>query len=108
MLQVPDVGGPAMLRSSIHRIAIFSVAIFFAAGSLAATCAAEQPAVDKPAAKQKAAEDSPDRQAKLKSALSKMLSGATLEGSFTSTGAGSDPSKLSREKYTLGEVKKLT
>ena len=36
-----------------------------------------------------------------------MLSGATLEGSFTSTGAGSDPTKLSREKYTLGEVKKL-
>lgn len=97
-----------MLRSSIHRIAIFSVAIFFAADFLAATCAAEQPAGEKPAAKQKAADDSPDRQAKLESALSKMLSGATLEGSFTSTGAGSDPSKLSREKYTLGEVKKLT
>ena len=36
-----------------------------------------------------------------------MLSGATLEGSFTSTGPGSDASKLGREKYTLGEVKKV-
>ena len=37
-----------------------------------------------------------------------MLSGATLEGSFTSTSAGSDPSKLSRDKYTLGQVKKVS
>jgi hypothetical protein len=42
--------------------------------------------------------NSPERQAKLEAALSKMLSGATLEGSFTSTGAGGDPSKLSRDK----------
>jgi hypothetical protein len=47
------------------------------------------------------------RQAELEAALVKMLSGATLEGSFTSTGAGRDPTKLSREKYTLGEVKKV-
>ena len=39
--------------------------------------------------------------------LANMLSGATLEGSFTVTGPGRDPGKLSREKYTLGEVKKL-
>jgi hypothetical protein len=60
-------------------------------------------------AEQKSAEqaNSPERQAKLDAALSKMLSGATLEGSFTSTGAGSDPSKLSRDKYTLGQVKKV-
>jgi hypothetical protein len=50
---------------------------------------------------------SPERQAKLEAALSKMLSGATLEGSFTSTGAGSNSEKLSRDKYTLGEVKKV-
>jgi hypothetical protein len=37
-----------------------------------------------------------------------MLSGATLEGSFTSTSSGSDPTKLSKEKYTLGEVKKIS
>src|SRR4051794_40046224 len=60
-------------------------------------------------AEQKTAEqaNSRERQAKLEAALSKMLSGATLEGSFTSTGAGSDPTKLSRDKYTLGQVKKV-
>ena len=50
----------------------------------------------------------PERQAKLEAALAKTLSGATLEGSFTSTGAGSDPAKLSRDKYTLGEVRKVS
>jgi hypothetical protein len=61
-------------------------------------------------AEQKSAEpaNSPDRQAKLDAALSKMLSGATLEGSFTNTGAGKDPSKLAHDKYTLGEVKKIS
>lgn len=53
------------------------------------------------------AKSSDEHQAKLEAALSKMLSGATLEGSFTMSGAGSDPTKLSREKYTLGEVKKI-
>jgi hypothetical protein len=52
--------------------------------------------------------DDAARQAKLEAALSKMLSGATLEGSFTSTSAGADPTKLSKEKYTLGEVKKIS
>ena len=50
---------------------------------------------------------SADHQAKLEAALSKMLSGATLEGSFTASGPGTDPTKISREKYTLGEVKKV-
>ena len=36
-----------------------------------------------------------------------MLSGATLEGSYTASGPGADPSKINREKYTLGEVKKV-
>jgi hypothetical protein len=49
-----------------------------------------------------------ERQAKLDAALSKMLSGATLEGSFTNTGAGGDPTKLARDKYTLGQVKKVS
>jgi len=39
-------------------------------------------------------------------ALVKMLSGATLEGSFTRTAPSSDPTKLSRDKYTIGEVSK--
>jgi len=49
-----------------------------------------------------------DKQAKLESALAKMLSGATLEGSFTVTDNGNIADKLRKEKYTLGEVKKLT
>jgi hypothetical protein len=40
-------------------------------------------------------------------ALIKMLSGATLEGSFTNTSADRDPTKLSQEKYTLGDVTKV-
>jgi hypothetical protein len=61
-------------------------------------------------AEQKSTEqaNSSDRQAKLEAALSKMLSGATLEGSFTSTGAGGDSAKLSRDKYTLGQVRKVS
>lgn len=47
------------------------------------------------------------QQAEREEAFAKMLSGATLEGSFTQTGPGGDPKKLDREKYTLGEVKKV-
>jgi hypothetical protein len=46
-------------------------------------------------------------QAELEEALSKMLTGATLEGSFTSTGRERNVSELRRDRYTLGEVKKL-
>jgi hypothetical protein len=46
-------------------------------------------------------------QAEREAQFGKMLSGATLKGSFTSTGDGADPAKLSQEKYTLGDVKKL-
>lgn len=48
-----------------------------------------------------------DAQAKREAALAKMLGGATLEGSFTISGAGHDGARLAREKYTLGDVKKL-
>jgi hypothetical protein len=54
----------------------------------------------------KPTEASPD-QAALEKAFVEMLSGATLEGSFTSTGAGRDPTKLAREKYTITDVRKL-
>jgi len=47
------------------------------------------------------------KQHDLEDAFKKMLSGATLEGSFTSTGKGLDSTKLTREKYTLGEVEKV-
>ena len=44
-------------------------------------------------------------QADREAALAAMLSGATLDGSFTVT--GDDANKLTNDKYTLGEVKKL-
>jgi hypothetical protein len=47
------------------------------------------------------------RQAELDSVFAQTLSGATLDGSYTSTGPGSDPNKLSHDKYTLGEVRKV-
>lgn len=53
------------------------------------------------AADDKVAEDRAAREA----ALAQMLSGATLEGSFTITGR--DLGKLSPEKYTLGTVRKV-
>lgn len=50
---------------------------------------------------------SDDNQAARETALSQMLSGATLEGSFTDTAQTKNVAKIDREKYTLGEVKKL-
>ena len=46
----------------------------------------------------------PATQERREAALAEMLSGATLEGSFTVSGRGIAPAP---EKYTLGEVKKL-
>jgi hypothetical protein len=45
--------------------------------------------------------------AALEAELSAMLSGATLDGSFTFTGPGRDPRRLNSDKYTLGTVRKL-
>jgi hypothetical protein len=47
------------------------------------------------------------KQAELEGALTRMLSGATLDGSFTATGQGQDPKRLYSDKYVLGEVRKL-
>jgi hypothetical protein len=71
--------------------------VVLAAVSLAAFAAAQPAATEYKAAKLATRE----------AELAAMLSGATLEGSFTVTGPGRDATKLSREKYTLGEVKKL-
>jgi hypothetical protein len=54
-----------------------------------------------------AAPDAAATQAKREAALADMLRGATLEGSFTNTSTGHDATQLTREKYTLGDVKKL-
>jgi hypothetical protein len=48
-----------------------------------------------------------DKNSTREATLTKMLSGATLEGSYTASGPGADPTKTNREKYTLGEVKKV-
>jgi hypothetical protein len=57
---------------------------------------------------QQASDNSPETtSAEREAALATMLRGATLEGSFTMTGPGRDATQLSREKYTLGDVKKL-
>jgi hypothetical protein len=82
-----------------------------------ATCAAapisaQQPSRDvpPPAAQQRSApanEETSRLQANREAGFVKMLTGATLEGSFTSTGPGSDPTKLSREKYLIGIVQKI-
>jgi hypothetical protein len=47
------------------------------------------------------------KQAELEADLANMLSGATLEGSYTNTEGGRIADQLERDKYTLGEVKKL-
>lgn len=62
---------------------------------------------EKPAAAVGGTKADAKQQAEREQALAKMLSGATLEGSFTQTSPGGDPKKLDREKYTLGEVKKV-
>ena len=94
------------VRVLFHRVALaIGVGLLFDAPTHA------QPKPDAPAStptSTPAAQNSAERQAALEAALAKMLSGATLEGSFTVSGPGADPKKLSREKYTLGEVKKVS
>jgi hypothetical protein len=93
-----------MVRVLTCRVGfVFCFLLVFACHRSGAQLTDETPA----ASGKQAAADPVKRQAELEAALAKMLSGATLEGSFTSTGEGRDPTKLSREKYTLGEVKKL-
>ena len=83
----------------IHRIGCLFLAVGVLFGCFSSPIFAEQ---------QQEKGSSAKRQAKLEAALAKTLTGATLEGSFTSTGAGSDPTKLSRDKYTLGQVRKVS
>jgi hypothetical protein len=63
-----------------------------------------QPVVAPPAGQ--ARDKTPPRE-ELEKTFQKMLSGATLEGTFTNTAEGFDPTKLSPEKYVLGKVKKV-
>ncbi len=87
--------------SRIWLAAVAAAAVLFVFASFNLAYADE-----KPSAAELSSADA-KQQAEREEAFAKMLSGATLEGSFTQTGPGGDPKKLDREKYTLGEVKKV-
>lgn len=89
-----------MMRTWLAVLRVFLVAALFASSA-----ASEQPTLQSDSGPTNKPQK-PD-QSELEAAFGKMLSGATLEGSFTSTGEHFDPAKLAREKYTLGNVKKL-
>jgi len=94
-----------MLRA--HSACCFGMFLLAVSGFLIQGAEAE-PAAGSPAAASatKNAKASAN-QAEREVAFAKILSGATLEGNFTSTGKGNDGKKLSSDKYTLGEVKKV-
>lgn len=83
------------------------LAVCMVYGTAGIAVAAPPDRAEKKEPKPAAAAAASDHQAELEAKLSKMLSGATLEGSYTLSGPGADGAKLSREKYTMGEVKKL-
>jgi hypothetical protein len=87
------------LARSLPRIACLTSLLLLTAASLAIGQAT-------PAETAPSAANAPSPAAR-EASFAKLLSGATLEGSYTSTGAEADGAKLSRDKYTLGEVKKL-
>jgi hypothetical protein len=84
-------------------------ALVVLSGLIASSSAiAQESTTEKPAQAPAAEAPAPATdQAALEKAFAEMLSGATLEGSFTSTGRERDPIKLSREKYTIGQVRKI-
>jgi hypothetical protein len=84
-------------------------ALVVLSGLIASSSAiAQESTTEKPAQAPAAEAPAPATdQAALEKAFAEMLSGATLEGSFTSTGRERDPTKLSREKYTIGQVRKI-
>jgi hypothetical protein len=69
---------------------------------------ASQSAASQPGATSQAIAQPKKSQAELEADFAQLLSGATLEGSFTTTGPGRDGARLSADKYTLGEVRKLS
>jgi hypothetical protein len=92
-------------RFVVSRYSLFRIVVAAPLVLYAAAVRSEEPKGESPASVKGA--DPPPKQAELDAAFSKMLSGTTLEGSFTSTSEGFDPTKLSTEKYTLGDVKKV-
>lgn len=80
----------------INRIGIVLASLLLMAGAVHAQFPATQPAT-RPARSQ---ED-------LETELSAILTNATLEGSYVSTGRGADPTKVNVDRYLLGSVRKL-
>jgi hypothetical protein len=91
----------------VSRITALAVLAFFVVSTGNGQEPSEQPRPAAPAAERPNSLQMM-QQSKLDAAFIKMLSGATLEGNFTNTTRDTDSTKLSREKYTLGEVKKLS
>jgi hypothetical protein len=88
---------------------IASLALWAVLSIVSTALGQEEPSTSRPADVPANAPATPrsEQQAEREAAFVKMLSGATLEGNFTNTSRVSDRTDLSREKYTLGEVKKL-
>ncbi|MGE0607868.1 MAG: hypothetical protein AB7O62_12310 [Pirellulales bacterium] len=84
--------------TGLHRLT--GIAALAAVCAVASPSMAADPAKQTPKATAKAA---PDRAA-LEKQFAETMSGATMIGRFTTTGAKEDPKE---EKYTLGPVKKL-
>ena len=90
----------------LRQLVIVLFCVLYAA-AMPTAAHAQQDGRSSPSGKQRTNADTAQRHAELEAALMEMLSGATLEGSYTSTGPGSDPTRLSRDKYTLGDVRKV-
>lgn len=90
------------LLSRVRWAAVAASLVVLLPAGFKSACADE-----KPSAADSGSGGDAKQQAEREAVFAKMLSGATLEGSFTQTGPGGDPKKLDREKYTLGEVKKV-
>lgn len=100
---------PAALRSLLW-LALSAIAFTPPADAQdsSARSRGRQAGASQPATQPNATPQPKKTQAELEADLSKLLSGATLEGSFTTTGPGRDGQRLSADRYTLGEVKKLS
>lgn len=83
-------------RQTIRRVIFPAMWLLMVAGPALAQMPATQPTT-RPV----------KTQAELEADFAAMLSNSTLEGSFTSTGTGRDPTRVNSDKYTLGPVRKL-
>lgn len=98
---------PHRCTTGVLRVATFTVCCSLVVGPQWAFAESPQDSAAPATAEPSSDASASARQTELETNFAKLLTGATLEGSYTSTGPGRDPSKLSHDKYTLGEVKKI-